>query len=307
MPTRRALMGMAAMLPLVARADGLVPIIFTASPIIDNLPVYLAVERGIFARHGLAVKVVVGNGGTIPAVLVAGGAQIGTIPPTTLLQVDESGLDLVAVAACVATPHPSAVAMVVGAQSGVKTAADLRGRKVGVPGLNGTFHVLARAFLARNGLDDGSVTILEVPYPRMVDTLRGGGVDAVTAPRPYLDRLVEMQAGVVLAELVKGTVPDGSVTMLQATTRAWAAANPQLVSAFRASLEEAIALIATDPDGARAVIALYTKMPPEIVAGMPFSNYGWRIGPQGLSYWIEESLKQGMITTRPDAARLIAG
>ena len=289
-----------------APAGGLA-LTYTGVAIADALPVFIARERGLFARHGLDVTMVPGNGATIPAVLVSGTAQIGQMPPTTLLEAAEAGIDLVAVAACDATPHPSDVALVVGTNSPVKKAEDLRGRKIGVPGLNGTFHVLARVFLRKHGLDDGSVSIIEVPYPRMIDTLRSGAVDAVTAPRPYLDRILDLKAGWKLAEIVRGTVPDGTVNILHASTRAWAAANAPSIAAFRAGLDDAIGLIHAEPDNARAMLAQFTKLPPAVVAGLPFLNYGWRMRPQGLAFWIDESLRQGLIAHHPDAAALIVG
>ena len=304
--TRRVLLGAAASLPAFAARAANMSITYTGVAIADALPVFIAHERGLFARHGLDVTMVAGNGATIPAVLVSGTAQIGQMPPTTLLEAAQAGIDLVAVAACDATPHPSAVSLVVGTNAPVKQPADLRGRKIGVPGLNGTFHVLARVFLRQHGLDDGSVSIMEVPYPRMIDTLRAGAVDAVTAPRPYLDRILDLKAGWTMAELVRGTVPDGTVNILHASTRNWAAANGAAIAAFRAGLEDAIALIHAEPDNARAMLAQYTKLPPEVVADLPFLNYGWRMRPEGLAFWIDESLRQGLITRRPDAAALIA-
>jgi NitT/TauT family transport system substrate-binding protein len=303
--TRRAVLGAAFVLPaLRARADD-AKLIYTAAPIADELPVYLARERGIFARHGLDVTTVTGNGTTIPAVLLSGGAQIGSLPPTTLLQVTDAGIDLVVIAAADATPHDSAVALVVSDASPVKTPQDLRGRRIAVPGLNGTFHVLARTYLERNHLDDGSVQFIEVPYPQMIDAFRGKAVDAATLPRPYLDRLLEMKAGWVMAELVRGTVPDGTVNMVHTATRAWATTHTAEIVAFRESLGEAIALIHSDPDGARAELAAFTHLPPQVVATLPFLNYGWRMAPHGLDFWIAECLRQGMIGKAPDAAKLL--
>ena len=58
---------------------------------------------------------------------------------------------------------------------------------------------------------------------------------------------------------------------------------------------------------ARAMLAPFTKLPPAVVAGLPFLNYGWRMRPQGLAFWIDESLRQGLIAHHPDAAALIVG
>ena len=55
------------------------------------------------------------------------------------------------------------------------------------------------------------------------------------------------------------------------------------------------------------MLAQFTKLPPAVVAGLPFLNYGWRMRPQGLAFWIDESLRQGLIAHHPDAAALIVG
>jgi len=118
--------------------------------------------------------------------------------------------------------------------------------------------------------------------------------------------MLDLKAGWKMAEIVRGTVPDGTVNILHASTRDWAASNGPAIAAFRAGLDDAIALIHAEPDAARAMLAQYTKLPPDIVAGLPFLNYGWRMRPEGLAFWIDEALRQGLIAHHPDAAVLIA-
>ena len=133
------------------------------------------------------------HGGAIIAGVVSGSVEIGTPTPTVFLQAGEGGLDLVAIAATNAFPERSNSGILARTNANIKSAQDLVGKRVGVPGLNGLLDVIFRKWLADQGVDTNRVTYVEVSFPQMSDMLRAGNVDAVVAVDPLYNRILEIR------------------------------------------------------------------------------------------------------------------
>jgi len=273
----------------------------------DFAAAFVAKEHGLFAKHGLDVELQqLALNSTLPAALQSNAVQIGGAAPSVLLQAADSGLALQALAAASvnvrSASNPSIVAR---AGSNITSANDLVGKKVGVPGLNATLHVLARRWLTDKGVDYRKVTFIETPFPQMNDILKAGTVDAAVAAEPFMGRIVQAGTATVIAHL-SADLPEGMVNLLYASTRDWAARNPAAVKAFRAALVEAIAKIEADPQAARADIGKYVKVPPQVLAALPLPKFDATISDARLRFWDETMRQQDMLKTRLDLSQLVA-
>jgi ABC-type nitrate/sulfonate/bicarbonate transport system substrate-binding protein len=76
------------------------------------------------------------------------------------------------------------LAIVATGTSGIKTVADLVGKKIGTL-TSGTTDEYTTAVLARANIPLDRVTIQNVPFPSAVQTLASGQVDVVVEPEPY--------------------------------------------------------------------------------------------------------------------------
>ena len=167
----------------------------------NNLGAYVGKDQGFFERHGLDVDVkATPNGSLVSAALVADAAQVGTLTPSILLEADEQGLDLVAIAGISTYPTNSPAAIMARTSSGIRAAQDLIGKKVGVPGLGGALDVLGRNWVKTQGVDYHRVGWVEVQFPQMADALKTGLVDAVAAAEPFNTRITAIGAGYKIAE-----------------------------------------------------------------------------------------------------------
>jgi NitT/TauT family transport system substrate-binding protein len=290
---------------LPASAAPKITLLFTQGA--NNLGAYVAKDQGYFDKHGLDVDVMpTPNGSLISASLVADAAQIGTLTPSILLQADEQGLDLVAIAGMTTYPTNSPAAIYARTGSGVKTAQDLVGRKVGVPGIGGALDVLARNWVKTSGADYHKVGWVEVQFPQMVDGLSSGLVDAVVTAEPFNSRIKAVNAGYFLAE-AEG--PKDTITLIYASTREWTKKNPDALKNFRAAIEDAY-VFARDPANAASVkesIGKYTKLPPAAMASIvvPDRLQAKVTGPS-LAFWVNVARDQEMIKGNPDPATLVA-
>ena len=273
---------------------------------------YVASDQGFFAKHGLDITLTAApNGSLISAALEAGSAQIGAPTPTVLLQADEQGLDLVIVACANRNPIQPPVSetgIAVRADSGIKSAADLMGKKIAVPGLGGTIDVMVKKWLELHGTDFRKVDFVEMQLPQMPDGLRAGLVDAVAVVDPFLDRIIASKAGYDIGDFAAVT-PPGTMSVVYAATRAWATDHAVEVKAFRAALLESKAYIedTTHGDAVRASIAKFTHLPPEAAASIQIpTNLDPIPRPDGMAFWIAATREQGLVKGNPDPAKLIA-
>jgi NitT/TauT family transport system substrate-binding protein len=276
----------------------------------DFVPSFVAKDQGIFERHGLDVDMSIAqNGSVISAAIAADQAQIGTPTPPVLLQANEQGLDLVAVAGATVLPFPKGAAGVIARDgSNLKGPKDFAGHKIGVPGFGGSFDVVTRYWVKANGVDIKQVSWVELQFPQMGDALKSGLVDATLAVNPFYARILDAKLGTDIGN-PWNSAPNGTMIVLYASTRAWATKNKEAVAGFRASLAEAIAYI-KDPahlPSVRDSITKWTKLPPQAAASIAIPDDLEPVAkPDGMKFWIEAARDQGLIKGNPDPASLIA-
>jgi NitT/TauT family transport system substrate-binding protein len=203
-------------------------------------------------------------------------------------------------------PTNSPAAIMARTGSGVKTAQDLIGRKVGVPGLGGALDVLGRNWVKTSGVDYHKVNWVEVQFPQMIDGLKAGLVDAVVTAEPFNTRIKSIDAGYFLAE-AEG--PKGTMTLIYAATRAWTKKSPDALKEFRAAIADAYSF-ARNPANAESVkesIAKYTKLPPAAMASIVVPNtLEAKVTGASLAFWVDVARDQGMIKGNPNPDSLVA-
>lgn len=141
----------------------------------DHGPLFVARERGEFARRGLEVELIAPADANLPPKLVAAGRADLAISyqPQLHLQVAQ-GLPLTRIGTLVATPLNSLVVL---EDSPIRSIADLKGSKVGFS-VGGFEDALLGAMLARHGLSIDDVELVNVNFS-LSPSLMSGQVDAV--------------------------------------------------------------------------------------------------------------------------------
>jgi putative hydroxymethylpyrimidine transport system substrate-binding protein len=141
----------------------------------DHAPLFVALERGYFADHGLDVEIIAPSNPNDPPKLVAAGR--GDIAVSYQhqhqMQIDQ-GLPLVRIATLVATPLN---ALVVLADGPIKTLADLKGKTIGYS-VGGFETVLLKVMLEKEGFGLSDVKLVNVNFS-LSPSLFTGQVDGV--------------------------------------------------------------------------------------------------------------------------------
>ena len=136
---------------------------------------YIAQERGYFADEGLKVNIFVpGDPSTVLQTVAAGRDDFGISYQPELLIAREQGIEAVSIMALVQHPLNSVMAL---KESGIVEPRDLKGKKVGAPGLPSD-EALIDTMLRSQGLTIDDVEIVNVGF-NLVSALISKSVDAI--------------------------------------------------------------------------------------------------------------------------------
>ena len=146
-------------------------------PSVQFAQFYLAQQSGAYADVGLDVTLQNKIDPDLITLLGQGAIDIGSGDGTSVIPAVSQGIPVV-YTSTIYGQFPSVV--LAKADSGIKSAADLRGRKIGIPGKYGSSWIMLQALLGSAGLTPDDVEIVEFPEFTQAAALQQGAVDAAT-------------------------------------------------------------------------------------------------------------------------------
>ena len=167
----------------------------------NHVPQFVAVEKGLYVKHGVDVKLRVFNAGAeATRALQAGDIPMATLGNTTLSAAWNAGVRLIAVAVVMGDAtrvfYDDPLAIVARAGGGIRRLhpEDLAGKRVGMV-IGGTGEEYFREVLAKTKIPADRINFVNVPSPNHVSVLRGGGVDAEVVWEPYGTMILQQVSG----------------------------------------------------------------------------------------------------------------
>jgi len=146
-------------------------------PSVQFAPFYLAQQAGWYAEAGLEVEFQNKIDPDLITLVGQGAIDVGIGDGTSVIPAGSQGIP-VRYLATIYGQFPSIV--FAKASSGITTAADLEGRKIGTPGRYGSGWVMLQALLGSAGLTPEDVEIVEYPDFTQRIAVEQGAVDAAT-------------------------------------------------------------------------------------------------------------------------------
>ena len=235
-------------------------VIYQAFQSIQYLPLYVAIDKGMFEKNGLAVqKITAGSGAAGVAAVIGGHADFSLQDPMTAMLANLKGASLINVANVVAGVP---VWVITPNDSKVKTVGDLAGKSVSTALPPSTSTYLLQRLINEQKLADVKMNTVQI----------GTELAPVTAGRSEAAALYMPQAETGLAQGYRivyafpKAYPGGYAFSTIDTLSSTVKNKPKMVAAFVKSIAEAEALIQQSPDTAKSVArSEFPSLDPKIV------------------------------------------
>ena len=144
-------------------------------------PIFTAVEKGFFKEEGLDVTLVKCEWANYKDVLALGGFDVTHHLVMYFLKPVEQGLDVKFTGGI----HRGCLRVQAAAKGNIRSIKDLRGKRIGVPGMGTPPFIFANRVLGANGINPGKeITWLVFPAGELGLALDKGEVDAVANSEP---------------------------------------------------------------------------------------------------------------------------
>jgi len=276
-------------------------------PIIDVAPIYLGINKGFFKEQGLDVSLETAQGGAaiVPGVM-SGQYQFGFSNTISLLLAQSQGLPVKAVSAGVASTGVVGKdfgAVVVPANSPIKSAADLAGKRVAVNTLKNINTTTVNNVVRAAGGDPAGIKYVELPFQDIPAAIARGDVDAGQVVEPFLT-IATQQGNRQVTSNYAGTDPNLAVA-LYFTSKQFAQQNPKAAQGFTAAMQKSLAYAQEHPDEARGVLNSYTKIDPAVQSAMTLPKWPTEIDKASVQKLADLAQQDGLLTKAPDVAGLL--
>ena len=211
----------------------------TATP--HNTPLWVARDKKIFDKYGVDVQLIFVMGGALVSqMLAAGEIQVAANAPAALVSLIAGGTDI---AMFLGISNTSPFALIT--QPSIKTAADLRGKRLGTARFGGSSHVSALIALDHLKLDakrDNVILMQTGLDPERMAALEQKGLDAAMLQR-LATKTMLAKGYTQLVNMNQAKIPYQNTVL--ASRRDFMAANPKLYDSFIRALVEGYASVAS--------------------------------------------------------------
>lgn len=222
-------------------------------PNVQYAPFYVAVDKGYFAEAGFEIDFDYSFETDGVALVGAGELPFAVVSAEQVLLAREQEIPVVYVLAWFQDFPVAAVSKV---ESGIETAADLAGRKIGLPGLFGANYIGLRALLNAGDIAESDVTLDSIGF-NQVEALVADQEEAIIVyinNEPIQLRAQGVDVNVVAVRDYVQLPANGIITNEDVLTN-----DPEQVQRFVDAFLRGLADVIADPDGAYQISTEYVE------------------------------------------------
>jgi NitT/TauT family transport system substrate-binding protein len=265
-------------------------------PIVDVAPVFLGVEKGFFRRRGIDLQTAQAQGGPlIVKGVIENKFNFGFANMTSLLINNGRRIPLQVVASGVASTGRKGLdfgAVVVPADSPIRTAADLTGRRIAVNATGSIGDTTVRESVRQAGGNPTDLTFEAIPLPDMQAAMDAKRVDAAWVVEPWL-ALTKGAGGRVVAWNYVDLANELTVAAYFTSTR-FAKEKPEVVRQFVEGMKESMRFADAHPDQVREIIQKYMKIERVLTEAMTLPLWPAEINRESVERLAERGKEDGL-------------
>jgi NitT/TauT family transport system substrate-binding protein len=267
--------------------------------------VFFAKELGYFAQNGLDVNIITtANGGDAVNATVSGSVDIASSNVSSLILAATRGLPVVAVAPGGVYNGSPTLALLVLKDSPLRTAADLNGKVIAVPGLNTIGQYIVQAYMDKNGGNWRSVKFIELPLPSMPAALEQHRTDCVATFEPFVTTALDSGNLRIFAD-PNSSIGPGWFTSIWISSTAFAQKNPDVLRQFSVAMRAAAVWANAHRQESATILSKYSKISADLAGRMARDQQGTTLDPKLMQPVIDAMKKYGDLSSPLTAAQLV--
>ena len=261
-------------------------------------PIYVALDRGFFAKRGINVEILgdVLGGPTAIQAVASGAAEAGLSSVPALINANAAGLPVQGVADIQTTLEGQPLQRwFVRADSPIQSMADVAGSTYAVNLWKSSFHYTSLMAMQRAGVDAGAVNFVLLSFQDQIQALINGDIDVAGLMVPYQGYLLN-EYGEQVREIANDYDLYGQKHVsLIFVNRLWAEYNPDAARRFVLGIQDAIDWIEDNQEDAAAIVARYTGIAADSVGEYHFTQHG-NVNLDDVSFWLDYLRESGDVT-----------
>lgn len=215
---------------------------------------YIAIENGYFEDEGLDIEQVTVDAAHVSEAIGADQVDVGMGLIGKLLQPLENGLPIKFTTGI----HTGCTKLLVPGDSDIKSIADLKGKKIGVPGLADAATVVSKRSLSAAGIGvtDQNMEVEFSVYSRndLAQALQNGAVDAIALGDPAASIAEEQYGLTALIDTATDPEYKDEYCCAAFVTSKLAEENPKAAAAFTRAVQKASQWVQENPDETAKII-----------------------------------------------------
>jgi len=215
---------------------------------------YIAIENGYFEDEGLDIEQVTVDAAHVSEAIGADQVDVGMGLIGKMLQPLENGLPIKFTTGL----HTGCTKLLVPGDSDIKSVADLKGKKIGVPGLADAATVISKRSLSAAGISvtDQNMEVEFSVYSRndLAQALQNGAVDAIALGDPAASIAEEQYGLTALIDTATDPEYKDEYCCAAFVTSKLAEENPKAAAAFTRAVQKASQWVQENPDETAKII-----------------------------------------------------
>lgn len=269
----------------------------------------IAKDVGILDKYNIKLEETLATVGGVALIPIIVSGEANTTDPgiSATIIARSTGARITAVAAgYTAGGEVDSARYYVRADSPIKSAKDLEGKRVAIMSIGSTPDIALTVWLGKNGADSKTVQRVAIPYANMTDALLNNQVDAISLVGVFYRPLEKSENGPKVRMLFRDRdgLPTDKLFLGYTFTNDYLEKNPDVVRAFIAAIKEAALWVKANPEQTLKVVSDHYKLPITNLA-LPSWPENLCIDKDAAKQWAEAlvqvgQVKQGALPETPD-------
>lgn len=295
-----------------AEGDGPIKVTVGAVFTTAAVPLWIAEDQGIFAKHGLEVEITQApNFASSAPALLSGQMQFANAATAPMITAVDSDMPLQIVAGVQAEsddPMNPDDGIVVPAGSDITRPADLAGKTIATNAVGSGPYVGVMATVAKDGGNPSDIEWVVMNLNEQIPALENGSIDAGMVSEPFL--VMAERAGFSLAfniYRVPGVemVPAGFTDAVLVASNEYVAGNPDVVKRMYDAMIDANDYAEANPDVVRDLMVERLELDPEMASDINLPAFVGQVDPEGIQIMVDAMFDLELIDEKLDASTFV--